>query len=164
MLTDDDVAILGEMPLTSAQVAMFTSWVQAGGNLIAMRPDKQLADLLGLSDAAATLSDGYLLVSPSGPGLGIVDQTIQFHDTADRYALNDATAIATLYADASTATTNPAVTMRRVASGSASAFVYDLAKSVIHTRQGNPVWAGQERDGPDSDGLTRRRPDDLFFP
>src|SRR5262245_19270513 len=74
MLPDYDVAILGEMPLTSAQVAMFTSWVQAGGNLIAMRPDKQLADLLGLSDAAATLSDGYLLVSPSGPGLGIVDQ------------------------------------------------------------------------------------------
>ena len=24
---------------------------------------------------------------------------------------------------------------------------YDLARSVIYTRQGNPAWAGQERDG-----------------
>ena len=31
---------------------MLTSWVNAGGNLIAMRPDKQLAGLLGLTDAA----------------------------------------------------------------------------------------------------------------
>ena len=163
-LPDYDVAILGEMPLTSAQVAMFSSWVEAGGNLIAMRPDKQLADLLGLTDSASTLSDAYLLVAQTGPGLGIVNQTIQFHDAADRYTLNGATALATLYADASTATTSPAVTVRRVGAGSASAFAYDLAKSVIRTRQGNPAWAGQERDGPDSDGITRIRPDDLFYP
>ena len=30
---------------------MLTTWVQAGGNLIAMRPDKKLAGLLGLTDA-----------------------------------------------------------------------------------------------------------------
>ena len=30
---------------------MFTTWVNGGGNLIAMRPDKQLAGLLGLTDA-----------------------------------------------------------------------------------------------------------------
>ena len=29
------------MPLTAAQVTMFTTWVNGGGNLIAMRPDKQ---------------------------------------------------------------------------------------------------------------------------
>ncbi|MBL7064784.1 MAG: hypothetical protein ISS49_11360 [Anaerolineae bacterium] len=27
------------------------------------------------------------------------------------------------------------------------AFTYDLAKSIVLTRQGNPAWAGQERDG-----------------
>ena len=43
--------ILGEAPLTAAQVTMFTNWVTGGGNLIAMRPDKQLAGLLGLTDA-----------------------------------------------------------------------------------------------------------------
>ena len=34
----------------------------------------------------------------------------------------------------------------------------DLARSVVYTRQGNPAWVGQERDG--AVGI---RPDDLFF-
>ncbi len=71
---------------------MFTNWVTAGGNLIAMRPDKKLASLLGLTDAAATLAEGYLLVNTAAaPGAGIVGQTMQFHGTADRYTLSGAT-------------------------------------------------------------------------
>ena len=48
-----DVVILGEIPLTAAQVAMLADYVFAGGNLVAMRPDKRLAGLLGLTDQAA---------------------------------------------------------------------------------------------------------------
>src|SRR6185503_13435323 len=92
-----DVVILGEAPLTTTQVTMFTTWVTGGGNLVAMRPDKQLASLLGLTDAATTLADSYLLVNTAAaPGAGIVNQTIQFHGTADRYTLNGATSLATL--------------------------------------------------------------------
>ena len=154
-----DVVILGETPLTAPQVSMFTSWVNAGGNLIAMRPDKQLATLLGLTDALSTLSNAYLLVdTATAPGAGIVNQTMQFHGVADRYTLNGATAIATLYSNATTATLNPAATTRTVGSGRAVAFTYDLAKSVVYTRQGNPAWSGQERDG-----SVPIRSDDLFF-
>ncbi len=39
-----------------------TGWVNGGGNLIAMRPDKQLAGLLGLTDAGTTLANAYLQV------------------------------------------------------------------------------------------------------
>ena len=53
------------------------------------------------------------------PGQGLVDQTIQFHGAADLYTLNGATAIATLYSNATTATTNPAVTLRSVGSAAA---------------------------------------------
>ena len=69
--------------------------------------------------------------------------------------------MARLYGDANTATPNPAVTLRDVggAGGEAAAFTYDLARSVVYTRQGNPAWAGQERDG--QDGPIRS--DDLFF-
>ncbi len=140
-LTAYDVVILGEMPLTAAQVTMFTDWVNGGGNLISMRPDKQLAGLLGLTDQASTLANGYVLVDGStAPGAGIVTQTIQFHGAADRYALAGATAIATLYTSASTATAHPAVTLISVgvAGGQAAAFTYDLARSVVYTRQGNP--------------------------
>ena len=140
---------------------MLSDWVNAGGNLVAMRPDKQLAPLLGLSDAGSTLSNAYLQVDTSTPpGAGIVGETIQFHGTADRYTLNGATAVATLYSSATAATSNPAVTLRSVGSlgGQAAAFTYDLARSVVYTRQGNPAWAGQERDG-----TPPIRSDDLFF-
>ena len=42
--------------------------------------------------------------------------------------------------------------------GRAAAFMFDLARSVVYTRQGNPAWAGQERDG-----IPAIRPNDLFF-
>ncbi|HKV12498.1 MAG TPA: family 16 glycoside hydrolase [Thermoanaerobaculia bacterium] len=157
LLAGYDVVILGEMTLTSAQVTLLTDWVNAGGNLIAMRPDAQLATLLGITPVSGTLAEGYLLASASG----IVNETIQYHGTADLYTLNGATAIATLYTNATTATSNPAVTLQSVGSsgGQAAAFTYDLARSIVYTRQGNPAWASQERDG-----VTPIRSDDLFFP
>ncbi len=159
MLASYDVVILGDMALTSGQVTMLSDWVSAGGNLIAMRPDKQLAGLLGLTDLSSTRSNAYLLVNTaSGPGVGIVDQTIQYHGTADLYSLSGASNLATLFSDATTTTSNPAVTLRSVGSGQAAAFTYDLARSVVYTRQGNPAWAGQERDG-----FPPIRPDDLFY-
>ena len=159
VLAGYDVAILGQMSLTPPQVTMLTTWVTGGGNLIAMRPDKQLAGLLGLTDAASTLSEAYLLVSTGvAPGLGIVGQTMQFHGTADRYTLAAATAVARLYSSATTATTNPAVTLRTVGSGEAAAFAFDLARSIVYTRQGNPAWAGNERDG-----VAPVRSDDMFY-
>ena len=160
-LTNYDVVILGEMSLTTTQVTMLSDWVNSGGRLIAMRPDKQLAGLLGLVDAGGTLSEGYVLVNTTnGPGVGIVGETMQFHGTADRYTLGSATRIATLYSSATAATVNPAVTLRSVGvnGGQAAAFTYDLARSVVLTRQGNPAWAGQERDG-----LVPQRSDDLFY-
>jgi hypothetical protein len=159
VLAGYDVVILGEMSLSAAQVTMFTTWVNGGGNLIAMRPDKQLATLLGLTDAASTLSNAYLQVdTATSPGLGIVGLTMQFHGTADLYTVAGATAVATLYSDATTPTTNPAVTLRAVGSGEAAAFTFDLARSIVYTRQGNPSWAGDERDG-----VAPVRSDDMFY-
>ena len=161
LLSHFDVVVLGETALTTAQVSMLTTWVNGGGNLIAMRPDKKLAALLGLTTTTTTLANTYLRVNVgTGPGAGIVGSTIQFHGTADRYTLNGATAIATLFTTATSATSNPAVSLRTVGSsgGQAAAFTYDLARSVVYTRQGNPAWAGQERDG-----VVGIRPNDMFF-
>jgi hypothetical protein len=161
-LAQYDVAILGEMPLTASQVTMLSNWVGSGGNLIAMRPDKQLASLLGISDAASVRSDAYLLVNTAqAPGAGIVNQTIQYHGAADLYTLTGATQVAAIYSGPSQSTSNPAVTLRSVGTngGQAAAFTFDLARSIVFTRQGNPAWAGQERDG-----LAPIRPNDLFFP
>jgi hypothetical protein len=158
-----DAVILGDIPLTATQVTMLTNWVNAGGTLIAFSPDPQLAGLLGITSVGGTLSDKYLLVNTNtGPGVGIVNQTIQYHGSADLYTVNTGTNIlATLYSDTSTATIYPAVTSRSVGTlgGTAIAFTYDLAKSVVYTRQGNPLWAGEKRDG----NIPPIRSDDLFY-
>ena len=153
--------VLGESTLSATHVSTLTNWVNAGGNLIAMRPDDQLVGLLGVTDLGTTLPNAYLQVATgSAPGAGIVGSTIQYHGTADRYSLNGATAVATLYSSSTTATSNPAVTLRSVGSngGQAAAFTFDLARSIVYTRQGNPAWAGQERDG-----VSGIRPDDMFY-
>ncbi|MDI6101743.1 DUF4082 domain-containing protein [Actinoplanes sp. NEAU-A12] len=145
-----DVVLLGSTPLTAAQVAMFTTWVTGGGNLIAFRPDKQLAALLGLTSTTGTLTEGYLRVdTSSSPGAGITSQTIQYHSAADRYTLAGARSVATLYSNGTTATVNPAVSLTDVgtAGGQAAAFTFDLPRSLVQTRQGNPAWEKQNRDG-----------------
>lgn len=162
-----DVAILGEMTLTSEQTAMLNDWVTVGGNLIAMRPNlqtnPQMATLLGLTTTGTTLPDAYLLVNAASnsPGAGIVGQTIQFHGVADRYGLVGGTvSVAELYSSATLGTGNPAVTLRSVGTqgGEVAAFTYDLAKSVIYTRQGNPMMSGLNND---TDAQIRMN--DLFF-
>lgn len=161
-LNNYDVIILGEMTVSAAQASMFGDWVDAGGTLITFRPSSELHPLLGISSAAATLPGGYILVNTaSGPGAGIVGETMQYHGTADLYNMNGATSIATLYSDATTATAYPAVTTNSVGpnGGKAIAFTYDLAKSIVYTRQGNPEWAGQKRDGT----FGPIRSDDMFF-
>jgi hypothetical protein len=154
-----DVVILAKMPLAVAQVTVLTNWVNAGGNLIAMAPDSQLSGLLGITASSTTQSNGYLLTdTSSSPGNGIVNQTIQFHGTANLHNLAGARAIATLYSTATTTTPNPAVTLFNSGAGKAAAFTYDLATSIVTTRQGNPAWAAQERDG-----FTPIRSDDKFY-
>jgi chitodextrinase len=161
VLSGFDQVVLGDVDLTTAQVTMLTNFVNGGGRLLALRPDKKLASLLGLFDLGTTLPEGsYMKVNTASgtPGEGIVSDTIQFHGTADRYFATSATTVATLYSTETTATSSPAVTIRNVGSGMAAAFTFDLARSIVYTRQGNPSWAGQERDG-----VSPIRPDDMFF-
>jgi hypothetical protein len=161
VLAAHTTVVLGATALSPARVTDLTNFVNAGGNLIAMRPDTGLASLLGIGPAAGSLSNAYLKVDTNTTaGKGITDQTIQFHGTADNYTLAGATSVATLYGNATTATANPAVTVRTVGvnGGQAAAFTYDLPQSVLLTRQGNPQWSGEDRDG-----VTPIRPNDLFY-
>ena len=129
--------------------------------MIAFRPDTQLDGLLGVADAGGTFANGYLRVDTSTePGAGVTASDDAVPRDGGSVHPAGARAVATLYADAATATPNPAVTLRDVGpnGGQAAAFAYDLARSVVYTRQGNPAWAGQERDG-----VTGVRPNDLFY-
>ncbi len=147
------LVVLAETPLTSAQVGLLTSYVNGGGRLLALHPDAQLAALFGLAPAGGVQTDGYLKIDSGQPaGQGLPTETLQIHGDADRYTLSGATAIATLYSDAATATASPAVVMAPAGQGKAAAFTYDLAKNVAYTRQGNPANADVDTDG---DGVLR---------
>ena len=83
-----EVASSAQTAADDAQVSMLTNWVQNGGKLIAMRPDTKLASLLGLSLSGGTLSNGYLMIDTTrAPGAGIINHTMQFHGTADRWTV-----------------------------------------------------------------------------
>ena len=45
VLSQYDIAILGDFPLTSAQASMLNTWVNNGGSLIAMHPDSAIGGL-----------------------------------------------------------------------------------------------------------------------
>ncbi|GIL08815.1 MAG: hypothetical protein BroJett033_3260 [Chloroflexota bacterium] len=162
-LAGRDLVILAETPLTAGQAALINNYYAAGGRLLAMRPDAQIAGLFGLGAAGGTLDSAYLrvingaVVNGEAPGLGITDQTIQYHGLATQHnTLPGAVMVAQLYSDAATAAAFPAVVS--TSDGRASAFTYDLARSVVLTRQGDPTNIDSDNDG---DGLIRAR--DLFL-
>ena len=162
VLATHEIVVLGEMALAPAQVTLLADWVAGGGKLVAMRPDKQLAALLGLVDENQTLANAYLAIDgSSGPGRGAGER----HPPVPRRRgpllgrpgqRRSRHSIQT----AATATPYPAVTRRSVGAngGQAASWSFDLARSVVLTRQGNPAWAGTERDG-----VTPIRSDDQFF-
>ncbi|MEN9419476.1 MAG: hypothetical protein RI988_3096 [Pseudomonadota bacterium] len=158
-LAAHDIVVLPPMALTTAQRTALSDWVNAGGSLVAMAPESALAPLLGLNPLGTPLAEGWFRVEGSAtPGAGITEGTLQFHGTAQRYTLAGATAWATLYSDAATATAHPALSWRTVGAGRATAFAWDVATSIALTRQGNPDWAAQERDG-----LAPIRSNDKFY-
>lgn len=142
------LAVLGALPLSDEEADLLSDWVEAGGLLVALRPDARLEQLLGLRWLGRSLAEGYLRVDAERPpGAGIAEETLQFHGVADRYALAGASEIARLHESRHEATDAPAVTLRQVGKGAAAAFAFDLARSIVLSRQGNPDWAGQRRDG-----------------
>jgi len=158
-LLNFDLVILGETKVTSDQARKLTEYVRKGGNLIAFKPDTQLSGVLGVTPAKGGVKEGYIKITDTITGRGLIRETIQFHGKSDIYRLKDAEIIAELYTDAVTPSGYPAVVKHRFGRGQAAAFAYNLPKSIVYTRQGNPEWAGQERDKTDGPTAT-----DLFYP
>ncbi|HVQ43483.1 MAG TPA: DUF4082 domain-containing protein [Candidatus Saccharimonadia bacterium] len=149
VLTPYHTVVLGDgVLLTSAQITLVNNWLTgtSGNHFIAMRPKENLNTLLGLGPRTGILPDAYVGIDTTqAPGLGNDPQPLQYHGVADKHALLSGTrAVATIWSDASTPTTFPAVTARPVGTGAslASAWLFDLSKSVAYTRFGNPALVG----------------------
>ncbi|HMI67542.1 MAG TPA: hypothetical protein VK517_15985 [Cyclobacteriaceae bacterium] len=153
-----DIVILAETILSEAQKDMLGHYVKEGGSLIAFKPDKKLNDVFGIATTGTTLDDAYILIDTHTEiGNGITSQTLQFHGEADEVDLKSGKSIAALYKDAVTSTVHPAVIVNDYGHGHAMAFLYNLPKSIVFTRQGNFRNASREMDG-----ITGIRAMDLF--
>jgi hypothetical protein len=143
-----DIVILTETPLIDHQAELISNYVKGGGNLISFKPDKSISDIFGLIDKVDTLSEGYISIDTNTEiGKGLLKETLQFHGAADLYELGGATKLADLFADANKSTDLPAVCVNKFGKGTSIAFTYNLPKNIVYTRQGNPGFAGIEKDG-----------------
>ncbi len=141
------VIVLAEGAFSREQADRLGAYVQQGGRLVAMRPGPDLDAVCGLEPAGGVTADGYMAGDPSAAGLGLPAAALQFHGEADRRRLAGAEPVAWLAAADGARSPYPAVTRHRFGQGQAVAWTFDLARSVVLTRQGNPAWANQERDG-----------------
>ncbi len=157
-LTDDNInlsylqnyglVILGKTSVTKTQNKMLSKYVEAGGNLIAFMPDKQLDGLFGLNYLEGAVGEGYIKIRPDNvQSGGITTKAMQFHGTAAKCKLNGGTTIAELFEDKNSLEGFPAVVINDYGKGSSIAFLYNLPQSIVYTRQGNPMHAGIEKDG-----------------
>jgi hypothetical protein len=143
-----DLVILAESKAGFAVKEMLSEFVKHGGKLIAFRPGPSLSELFGITPAGETIADGYLRIdSATDQGKGLTGKILQFHGTADKYTLNGGKTIATLFSDKVAANGFPGIISNTYGKGHAVAFSFNLPKSIVYTRQGNPLYAGVEKDG-----------------
>lgn len=156
-----DTVVLPHLPLSPTQATLFQAYVNAGGSLIGFRPDAQLASVFGVTPLNAILPEAWVQINPgTAHGYGLTGQTLRFHGVADRYAVNGASVIATLYQTFTTPTASPAVTVNAFGQGQATLFAFDLAQSIVLLRQGNPAWTGYPNT---HDGFSTMRASQMFM-
>ena len=118
------------IPHGDADATTVRAWAEAGGGVVAMRPDAELAALAGLEALGRSASElPLLLEAPFDCGQA------RAHGEVDLYTLRDDRSHAHVLCDGEPF---PAASVR----GRVAAFAYDLPRSVALTRQGNPEWTG----------------------
>jgi len=143
-----DLVILAESTIDPPAKEILLEFVKNGGNLIAFRPDPALGELFGIIPAGGNIAEGCIAIdTTTEQGKGLTGETIQFHGIADRYTIKSGKTIAALYTNSVTRSEFPAVVSSNYGQGHTVAFSFNLPKSIVYMRQGNPLHAGKEMDG-----------------
>jgi hypothetical protein len=143
-----DVVILAECEIDKDKKELFEEYVKTGGKLIAFRPDKNISGIFGIEFLGETIDEGYIKMDEnSEQGRGLIKESMQFHGIADKYSVQSAKIIASILFNKDVNETFPGIVANNYGEGQAIAFLYNLPKSIVYTRQGNPLFAGIEKDG-----------------
>jgi hypothetical protein len=141
-----DIVILSEK--VDAHIwNILKGYVKDGGNLIAIDPGLPPGDLFGIDESSSDIIGGYISVDSSAiEGKSLAGKRIQLHENALRYTLKGAGAVAWFCSKNVTDDKFPAVVINSYGKGSTAAFLYNLPRNIVLTRQGNPEFAGIEKD------------------
>jgi hypothetical protein len=158
---DPDLVVVPRMQLAGAISDRLRTYIEQGGNVLAIQPDQVFLPKLGIEPTFGVIRDGILTVSDAGSFSGLPLDPIQIiipavtvRPASDVNATIDGTV--TTAHDAMTAA--PGIIDVRIGSGRAIVFTFDLAKSVARLRHGDPDMADISAHGYDS----IRRTSDLF--
>lgn len=143
-----DIIILAESKIEKHVKEILFDYVKDGGNLVAFHPDPVIADMFGIIQSGGTVSEGYIVIDTTIEyGKHISGRAIRIHGTTDKYNLVKGEIIAKLFPDKTSDEEYPAVIANNYGNGHTVAFLYNLPKSIVFSRQGNPLFAGIEKDG-----------------
>jgi hypothetical protein len=147
-LHEFNMVILAEPDPDPGTIQLLYNYVEKGGNLIAFRPNPAFSELFGIVSDKENLTGGYLHIdTTTEQGNGLSGKTLQLHVPGDSYALAGGTPVAFFAAADGGRERNPAVVYHGYRKGHAIAFLYNLPQNIVYTRQGNPAFAGIEKDG-----------------
>lgn len=135
VLKEYALVILGEHTILQQEEELLREYVEAGGRLLALKPDSRLSSLFGVSPTGHVLEEGYIAIkADQEPLCGLAGETLKLHGKADLYELSGGTVLTELYHDAETTAGFPAVVHHTCGKGQTVFFSYNLAQSVVLTR------------------------------
>lgn len=146
-LKNFDIAILPVTELTLSQASAIISYVNDGGHLIVFNPGQALLPIIGAKAGGADITGGYIEISDNHSlTKGLITQPLQIHAKASGFQLTTARKIASFYDAQSNKSIGPAVCLNKTKGGNVISFFFNFPQSILYTRQGNPGFAGKEKD------------------
>ena len=165
-LAGRQVVFLAHVEPSAEVQGMLLGYVRQGGNLVALRPPREMAAALGFGSSGAERSMVDRYVSFSGIcaiNAGVEPGPIQFHGRGEQYTWSGEpnAVVAYFAAERGYVTSNPAIVIGELGEGHWAVFAYDLAESAVLFHQGRREQASTGTR-PDPDGDLQFKPNDLF--
>ena len=166
VLASHQIVILTHIDPSPEVQELFLAHVRGGGNLVALRPPREMAGKLGLGSSFAerTMVDRYIELNGNcAVNVGVEPHVLQFHGRAEQYTWpgNPSAVMAHLAAERDYITENPAIVIDSYGEGHWAVFTYDLAESTVLFHQGLREQASTGVR-PDPGGEYQYKTNDLF--
>ncbi len=147
LLAESCVAILTRCTITPKERDLLSNYVTEGGQLILIAPQFIWQTAIGLLPLPSAILDGYVKLAIREPfSRGLPAESFQFHGISQKWTLNGATALASLYSGPAGATACAAIALHQLGKGRVITFTYDVGECVAGIRQGNPRLASSKLD------------------